>query len=42
MRKEYNDGFMDVVQLHNEGRLTYTTEVVEDGIELITIEVTDE
>ncbi len=40
--QEYDNGFMDAVQLHNEGRLTYTTETQEDGVELITIEVTDE
>ncbi len=40
-RKEYNEGFMDAVQLHSEGRLTYTTEQ-EEGVALLTIEVTDE
>jgi len=39
---EYDNGFMDAVQLHKEGRLTYTSVIQEDGIELLTIEVTDE
>ncbi len=36
---EYDYGFMDAVQLHSEGRLTYTVEEQEDGINLINIEV---
>lgn len=38
----YDDGFMDAVQLHSEGRLTY--DVYDDGenVKTITIEVTDE
>jgi len=40
--REYDNGFLDAVQLHKEGRLTYTTVVQEDGIELLTIEVVDE
>ena len=38
-KKEYDMGFMDAVQLHSEGRLTYTVEQEDDGINLITIEV---
>jgi len=39
---EYDNGFMDAVQLHNEGRLTYSSERLEDGVEMLTIEVVDE
>lgn len=39
---EYDNGFMDAVQLHSEGRLTYNSVLQEDGIELLTIEVLDE
>jgi hypothetical protein len=39
---EYDNGFMDAVQLHNEGRLTYSSEILEDGVEMLTIEVADE
>jgi len=37
--KAYDNGFIDAVQLHSEGRLTYTVEMEEEGINLITIEV---
>jgi len=41
--QEYDNGFMDAVQLHSEGRLSYTVEQdVEEGVALLTIEVTDE
>ena len=36
---EYDNGFLDAVQLHSEGRLTYTVEEQENGIDLINIEV---
>ena len=36
---EYDMGFLDAVQLHSEGRLTYTVEEQEEGINLINIEV---
>ncbi len=36
---EYDNGFLDAVQLHSEGRLTYAVEEQEDGINLINIEV---
>lgn len=40
---EYDNGFMDAVQLHSEGRLSYNVEQdEEEGTALITIEVTDE
>ena len=40
---EYDNGFLDAVQLHSEGRLTYTSEPSdEEGINLLTIEVKDE
>ena len=39
---EYDNGFMDAVQLHSEGRLSYDVVEEGDGINLITIEVTDE
>ena len=38
---KYDEGFMDAVQLHKEGRLTYTVSKDFDGREVITIEVTD-
>ena len=41
-RQEYDNGFMDAVQLHSEGKLTYTKETQEDGVDIITIEVRDE
>ena len=39
-RQEYDNGFMDAVQLHKEGRLTYDVSHNEEGDEVITIEVT--
>ena len=39
-RQEYDNGFMDAVQLHKEGRLTYDVTYNEAGDEVITIEVT--
>jgi hypothetical protein len=41
-REKYDQGFMDAIQLHSEGRLTYNTELQDDGVQLITIEVRDE
>jgi len=37
--EEYDNGFMDAVQLHKEGRLTYFVEYDEEGYEVINIEV---
>ncbi len=39
-KKEYDNGFMDAVQLHSEGRLSYTTEPSdEEGVNILKIEV---
>ena len=40
--QEYDNGFMDAVQLHSEGRLTYTRETIGDDKYVLTIEVEDE
>jgi hypothetical protein len=40
--KEYDGGFLDAVQLHSEGRLTYTFETVGEDEGVLTIEVRDE
>ena len=37
----YDNGFMDAVQLHSEGRLTYNVSSTEEE-KVITIEVSDE
>jgi len=41
-RKAYDSGFLDAVQLHSEGRLTYTREIIGDDEDVLTIEVVDE
>ena len=40
--KQYDCGFMDAVQLHSEGRLTYDVASDAEDVKTITIEVTDE
>jgi hypothetical protein len=40
--KEYDNGFLDAVQLHSEGRLTYTFETIGEDEGVLTIEVRDE
>ena len=40
--KQYDYGFMDAVQLHSEGRLTYDVSNDGEDVKTITIEVTDE
>jgi len=40
--QEYDNGFMDAVQLHSEGRLTYNVETIGDDKCVLTIEVSDE
>jgi len=40
--KEYDNGFMDAVQLHSEGRLTYSRENIGEHKDVLTIEVSDE
>ena len=37
--KRYDRGFLDAIQLHNQGRLTYTTYFTDEGIEVLDIEV---
>jgi len=39
---QYDYGFMDAVQLHSEGRLTYDVSNDGEDVKTITIEVTDE
>ena len=38
--KRYDRGFLDAIQLHNQGRLTYTSYFDDNGIEVLDIEVT--
>lgn len=37
--KRYDRGFLDAIQLHNQGRLTYTSYFNDEGIEILDIEV---
>lgn len=37
--KRYDRGFLDAIQLHNQGRLTYTSYFTDEGIEILDIEV---
>lgn len=36
---EYDNGFLDAIQLHSEGRLIYTIENIGDDENVLTIEV---
>lgn len=39
--REYDNGFIDAVQLHAEGRLAYSMETVGEDENVLTIEVFD-
>lgn len=41
-RDEYDNGFLDAIQLHAEGRLFYSIEDIGDDEGVLTIEVFDE
>ena len=38
-KRAYNEGFLDAIHLHHEGRLTYDSYLDEEGIEMLNIEV---
>jgi hypothetical protein len=37
--KEYGDGITDAVQLHHEGKLTYTSYLADEGHEMLDIKI---
>ena len=38
-KKEYDKGFIEAIQMHNEGRLTYNSYFDDEGIEMLDIQV---